>query len=207
MFEPLIYQHHGSVFVSSQVREVEYRYFIYVCSSTFRSVILGLLYGYKIILLGVTVVMALKTKKVNVQGLNDYHEVVLATYVATFVLAINFVVNYTMDDEINSFAIVTSLSIFIGTTAIILLVFVPKVICSIVCYFHTYILALFPGPHCFQLHECKRRIAGRGPGNEATYTHSMHAMMCTYIICECHSCVYFIHGHHFTLILLCSACR
>jgi len=130
LFEPLIYQHHGSVFVSSQVREVEYRYFIYVCSSTVRSVTLGLLYGYKIILLGVTVVMALKTKKVNVQGLNDYHEVVLATYVATFVLAINFVVNYTMDDEINSFATVTSLSIFIGTTAIILLVFVPKVICT-----------------------------------------------------------------------------
>lgn len=149
--------------VSSQVREVEYHYFTYVCSSTVRSVTLGLIYGYKIILLGVTVVMALKTKKVNVQGLNDYHEVVLATYVATFVLAINFVVNYTMDDEINSFATVTSLSIFIGTTAIILLVFVPKVICSIVCYFHTYILDLFPGPHCFQLHKCKQRKAGRGP--------------------------------------------
>ena len=71
--------------------------------------------------------MALKTRKANVQGLNDYQEVVLATYLTTFVLVIYFVVIYTMDDGINSFAAVTSFSIFIGATAIILLVFVPKV--------------------------------------------------------------------------------
>ena len=106
---------------------MEYRYFIYICSSTARDVTLGILYGYKAVLQAVTVAMALKTRKVKIQGLDDYREIVLATYVSSFVVVINFIVNYTMEDEINSFAAVTSLSFFIGATAIIVLVFVPKV--------------------------------------------------------------------------------
>ena len=107
--------------------EVEYRYFIYVCSSTARSITLGVLYGYKAVLQVATFVMALKTRKVNVQGMDDYREIVMATYLTCFVLIINLVVRYTVEDQINTFAAVTSLSFFIGTTAIVVLVFVPKV--------------------------------------------------------------------------------
>ena len=107
---------------------MEYRYFIYICSSTARDVTLGIIYGYKAVLQAVTLVMALKTRKVKIQGLNDYREVVLATYLTCFVVVIIFIVNYTMEDEMNSFIAVTSLSYFIGATAIIALVFVPKVI-------------------------------------------------------------------------------
>ena len=124
----LMYRDHVFLLVSSQVRGVEYRYFIYICSSTARDVTLGLLYGYKTVLQAVTLVMALKTRKVKVQGLNDYREVVLATYITCFVVIIIFVVNYTMKDETKSFIAITSLSYFTGATAIIALVFVPKVI-------------------------------------------------------------------------------
>ena len=113
--------------VDLQIRGVEYHYFIYICSSTGRDIMLGVLYGYKALLQVATVVMALKTRKVKVQGLDDYREIVMATYFTCFVLVIILIVNYTVEDQINTFTAVTSLSIFIGTTAIVVLVFVPKV--------------------------------------------------------------------------------
>jgi len=110
-----------------QVREVEYHYFIYICSSTGRDIMLGVLYGYKAVLQGATVIMALKTRKVKVRGLDDCREIVMATYLTSFVLVIILIINYTVEDMINTFTALTSLSFFIGATAIILLVFVPKV--------------------------------------------------------------------------------
>jgi len=106
---------------------VEYHYFIYNCSSTSQDITLGVLYGYKAVLQGATVIMALKTRKVNIQGLNDWQEIVMTTYLTSFVLVIILIVNYTVEDMINTFTALTSLSFFTGATAIILLVFVPKV--------------------------------------------------------------------------------
>ena len=109
------------------MRGEEYRYFIYVCSSTARSITLGVLYGYKAVLQGATVVMALKTRKVKVRGLDDWQEIVMTTYLTSFVLVITLIANYAVEDQINTFATITSLSFLTGATAIILLVFVPKV--------------------------------------------------------------------------------
>ena len=114
---------------------MEYRYFIYTCNSLARDVTLGVLYGYKILLHLATVVMALKTRKVKVKGLNDYREIVLATYVSSFVLVIILVFTYTVADQINLFIMLTSFSLFVGATAIMVLVFVPKVIAVVVVVF------------------------------------------------------------------------
>ena len=66
---------------TSQLRGVEYHYFIYICSSTGRDITLGVLYGYKAVLQGATVIMALeiKTRKVKVRGLDDCQEIIMAT--------------------------------------------------------------------------------------------------------------------------------
>jgi len=125
-----MYRDHVLFLVSSQVRGVEYHYYIYICTSTARDVTLGVLYGYKAVLQAVTLVMALKTRKVKVQGLNDYREVIFATYLTCLVVVIIIIVHYTLKDEMNSFTAITSLSYFTGATAIIVLVFVPKVISS-----------------------------------------------------------------------------
>ena len=115
--------------------EVEYRYFIYTCNSTARDATLGVLYGYKALLHAATVVMALKTRKVRVKGLDDYREIVLATYVSSFVLVIILVFTYTVADQINLFTVLTSFSLFVGATVIMVLVFVPKVTISSCCCF------------------------------------------------------------------------
>jgi len=115
------------IILNSQIMEVEYHYFIYTCSSAAWNITLGILYGYKALLQVATFVMALKTRKVNVQGMDDYREIVMATYLTCFVLIINLIAKFVVEDQINTFTAVTSLTFFVGTTAIVVLVFVPKV--------------------------------------------------------------------------------
>ena len=74
--------------------------------------------------------MALKTRKVKVRGLDDYREIVLATYLSSFLLIIILIFTYTIDDRINTFAVLSSFSFLIGTTMIVALVFIPKVCIS-----------------------------------------------------------------------------
>ena len=101
--------------------------FIYTCNSIARDVTLGVLYGYKILLHLATVVLALKIRKVKVKALNDYREIILAACVSGFVLVLILVFTYTLTDQINVYSALTSFSLFVGTTAIMVLVFVPKV--------------------------------------------------------------------------------
>jgi len=125
---------------------VEYHYFVYVCSSEARKWALGILYGYKVVLQAITVIMALKTRKVKVRCVDDYREIIMATYLTSFVLVIVLIVNYTVEDMINTFIGITSLSFFVGATAIILLVFVPKVTSSLV---------IFTSLHVFVVHKTR----------------------------------------------------
>ena len=111
----------------------EYRYFIYTCSSTARDYTQGALYGYKVVLQLATVIMAIKTRKVKIQGVNDYREVVLATYISSFVLMIIFIFNIFVADQLNLYTMFTSFGLFVGATAIMVLVFVPKVTISSCC--------------------------------------------------------------------------
>ena len=102
--------------------------YIYTCTSVGRSVLLGVLYGYKAVLQVLTVVLALKTRKVKIKGLDDYKYIVMATYVSTFVLLVVTVFTFTIEDQVNLYAALTSFSFFLGSTVIVMLVFVPKVV-------------------------------------------------------------------------------
>ena len=122
---------------------VEYRFFIYTCNSLARDVTLGVLYGYKILLHLATVVMALKTRKIKVKGLNDYREIVLATYVSSFVLVIILIFNIFVSDRIDLFGVLTSFGLFVGATVIMVLVFVPKVTTNVVVVLLLLLLLIF----------------------------------------------------------------
>ena len=119
-----------------QIRQEEYRYFIYTCNSTARGYTQGALYGYKVVLQLATVLMSIKTRKVKILGMDDYREIILATYISSFVLMIIFIFNIFVADRINLYTIVTCFGLFVGATAIMVLVFVPKVTtnsCLFVC--------------------------------------------------------------------------
>ena len=77
------------------------------------------------------------------KGLNDYREIVLATYVSSFVLVIILIFNIFVSDRIDLFGVLTSFGLFVGATVIMVLVFVPKVTTNVVVVLLLLLLLIF----------------------------------------------------------------
>ena len=92
-----------------------------------RDIFLGVLYGYKMVLQIIALVLAFTIRKVKVKGLNDAKYIALSIYVTSIVLAIIIISTYTLTEFVNGFAALICSGGFIGTTFILVLVFVPKV--------------------------------------------------------------------------------
>ena len=71
-----------------QVRSVITHYFTHICDSTARDIYLGILYGYKMVLQIIALVLAFATRKVKVKGLDDAKYIAAAIYVTSIVLAV-----------------------------------------------------------------------------------------------------------------------
>ena len=110
-----------------QVRQEVKNNFIYICDSQDRDIFLGILYGYKAALQIVAILFAFSIHKVKVKGLDDTLYVVAAVYIMSIVTAVIIVATYTLNEYIDIFAAVFCTGIFIGTTVILALVFIPKV--------------------------------------------------------------------------------
>ena len=102
-------------------------YFMYICSSTARDIFLGILYGYKMVMQVIALVLAFITRKVKVKGLDDAKYIAAAIYVTSIVLAVVIVATYSLKDFVNAFPTLFCTGFIIGTTSILGLVFVPKV--------------------------------------------------------------------------------
>ena len=102
-------------------------YFTYVCTSTARNIFLGVLYGYKMVLQIIALVLAFSIRKVKVKGLNDATYIAAAVYVTSIVLAVIIISDYSLSEFVNVHAAVDCTGDFIGTTVVLGLVFVPKV--------------------------------------------------------------------------------
>jgi len=110
-----------------QVLSITTLYLTYVCNSTARDISLGILYGYKMVLQIIALVLAFSIRKVKVKGLNDAKYIAAAVYVTSIVLAVIVISNYTLTEFVNGFVAVVCTGNFIGTSFILGLVFVPKV--------------------------------------------------------------------------------
>ena len=159
----------------SQEREIVTLYFTYICSSTARDIFLGVLYGYKMVLQVIALVLAFATRKVKVKGLDDSKYIAAAIYVTSIVLAVIIVATYSLRDFVNGFATLFCTGFLIGTTVILGLVFVPKVrtllgqvVILVIVKWHNLggiILALYPGPF-------EKSDFSNGPGYEANITYT-----------------------------------
>ena len=114
------------MYSSLQELEIITNNYIYVCDSTARNIFLGVLYGYKMVL-QVMALLAFAIHKVKVKGLNDAKYIGAAIYVTSIVLAVILVATYTLKDALNGFAALSCAGFLVGTTAILILVFVPLV--------------------------------------------------------------------------------
>ena len=88
---------------------------------------MGVLYGYKMVLQVIALLFAFSIRKVKVKGLNDAKYIGAAIYVTSIVLAVIIVATYTLKDVINGFAVLFCFGFQMGTTVILILVFVPLV--------------------------------------------------------------------------------
>lgn len=107
--------------------EEVFRYYVYVCVSQQRYITLGILYGYKALLQVIALILAVSIRKVNIKGLNDGIYIISAIYVTSIVTAVIVVSTYSLTELINVYAAVFCVCFFIGTTVILVLVFIPSV--------------------------------------------------------------------------------
>ena len=103
------------------------KYFIYICDTQARDIMLGVLYGYKALLQVIALVFSFSIRKVKVKGLDDSKFIAASIYVSSIVLAVIIVSTYTLKDFLNVFPVVFCTGFLIGTTVILGLVFVPLV--------------------------------------------------------------------------------
>ena len=103
-------------------------YVTYICiASKGRNIFLGILYGYKAVLQIVALIFAFSIRKVRVKGLDDTLYIGPAVYVTSIATAVILVSTYTLGGYVNGFAALWCTGLFVGTTCILLLVFIPKV--------------------------------------------------------------------------------
>lgn len=101
--------------------------YIYICDSAAHDIFLGILYGYKMLLQIVALILAFSIRKVKVKGLNDAKYIGAAIYVTSIMMAVIIVATYTLKGTINGFEALFSTGFMVGTTIILILVFVPLV--------------------------------------------------------------------------------
>ena len=114
-------------FLTSQPTEEIHLFFVHVCHSEGRAALFGVLYGYKALLQVTALILAFRTRKVKVKGLDDSKYIAASIYISSIVLAVIIVATYTLTDYVDVFPAVEGAGFLLGTTMILILVFVPKV--------------------------------------------------------------------------------
>jgi len=107
--------------------QVIYRYWTYVCNSESGRITLAVLFGYKVMLQIVALILATSIRKIKVKGLNDAPYIISAIYVTSIGSAVLMVTTYTLTEYVTVIAVVFSFCLIVMTTTIICLVFLPPV--------------------------------------------------------------------------------
>ena len=114
------------IFLFQPTAEI-HKYFLFVCKSEGQVALYAVLFGYKGLLQVIALILAFRTRKVKVKGLDDSKYIAAAIYVTSIVLAVIIVSTYTLRDYVNVYPAVVGMGFLLGTTTILALVFVPRV--------------------------------------------------------------------------------
>ena len=95
--------------------------------SSVHVVFIGLLFGYKLILQVLALCLAFRTHNIKVKGLDDAKCIITAVYVTTINIVVFTMAFYALTGHLNTYIAVTTICIFISTTMILGLIFIPKV--------------------------------------------------------------------------------
>ena len=90
-------------------------------------ILYAVLFGYKGVLQVLALLLAFRTRNVKVKGLDDSVYIAASVYVTSIVLTVIIVSTYTLRDYVNAYPAVVGMGLLLGTSAILGLVFVPRV--------------------------------------------------------------------------------
>ena len=89
-------------------------------------ILYAVLFGYKGVLQVLALLLAFRTRHVKVKGLDDSVYIAASVYVTSIVLTV-IVSTYTLRDYVNAYPAVVGMGLLLGTSAILGLVFIPRV--------------------------------------------------------------------------------
>ena len=107
-------------------------HYIYVCQSTPEKITLGILSVYKGVLQLVAFFLAICIPRVKVKGLNDAKYIIAAVYVSSLGLIVATLTHFFAIEYENLHAALFAASAFFSSTAILGLIFIPKVYTCII---------------------------------------------------------------------------
>ena len=117
-----------TIFLFMQATKVSTDHFILAHKSQMYYITAGILYGYKGILQLLALLLAFRTRKIKVKGLDDAKSIIAAVYVSTVGLVLLAISTYFLRDEyVNGYAVVRGVSVVVITSIMVALLFVPIV--------------------------------------------------------------------------------
>lgn len=112
-----------------QELEVQTNLFVYQCSS--QPLIRLFMQAMILCSMGIFQISALylafRTRKVKVKGLNDAKYTAMTVYITTITLLLTLVITFTLSNYITAYATIYSVGLWIGSTVLLAIMFVPKV--------------------------------------------------------------------------------
>lgn len=88
----------------------------------------GILYGYKGLLQLLALLLAFRTRKIKVKGLEDAKSIIAAVYVSTVGLVLLAISTYFLKGEyVNVYVVVRGISVVVITSIMVALIFIPIV--------------------------------------------------------------------------------
>ena len=116
------------IFIGSRKELYIYNYFIFDCINNSAIVWLSISYVYKALLQILAMFMAFHTRKVKIKALNDSKEIAIIIYINSITLSILAFVEIVLNEYHYVYAALFGLSLLVGATLFLTLLFVPKVL-------------------------------------------------------------------------------
>lgn len=102
-------------------------HFIYLLDSPVQKIFIAILFGYKGVLQLIALLLAFRTRNINVKGLDDAKYIISTVYITTIGIVVITMTFFVLREFLIVYTAIISLTIFFATAVILGLVFIPKV--------------------------------------------------------------------------------
>ena len=112
-----------------QLDGISYDYFVFVCNKDNSAVVwLSISYAYKGLLQILAMFMAFHTRRIKIKALNDSKEIAVIIYINSITLSLLALVEFALVDYHEVYAALFGLSLLVGATLFLTLLFTPRVL-------------------------------------------------------------------------------